>query len=196
MALGKQAKILTEKQIKATLSHLTTSRYPARNRVMFLLSLHGCRAKEIAEIKVTMVLNSDGEVGAEICLENRASKGKASGRVIPMSATLQLAIKDYLGIRNSNSEYLIVTERSQKFSPNAVAVWFKRLYNDLGFVGASSHSGRRGFLTQAARKISLMGGSIRDVMQLSGHRQIATLMLYCERNEEAQRKIVDAVCNF
>ena len=147
-------------------------------------------------MKVTMVVNSDGEVGAEICLENRASKGKASGRVIPMSATLQLAIKDYFGIRNSNSEYLIVTERSQKFSPNAVAVWFKRLYNDLGFVGASSHSGRRGFLTQAARKISLMGGSIRDVMQLSGHRQIATLMLYCERNEEAQRKIVDAICDF
>lgn len=142
------------------------------------------------------ILSSDGEVGTEICLENIASKGKASGRVIPISTTLRSAIKDYLGIRNSKSEYLVVTERSLKFSPNAVAVWFKRLYSDLGFIGASSHSGRRGFLTQAARKISLMGGAIRDVMQLSGHKQIATLMLYCERNEEAQRKIVDAVCTF
>jgi len=193
MALGKQAKILTDKQVKTVFSHLTGSRYPERNRVMFLLSLHSLRAKEIAEVRLEMVQDSDGEVSNQILLENRASKGKASGRVIPMSDSLQLAIKDYMKVRVSGSEFLVVTERSEKFSANAVAVWFKRLYNELNFVGASSHSGRRTALTKAARKVSLVGGSLRDVMALSGHRQMQTLLRYIEPQEDALKKLIQLV---
>ena len=51
MALGKQAKILTDKQVRAVLAELDTRRYPIRDRVMFLLSIKaGLRAKEIASI--------------------------------------------------------------------------------------------------------------------------------------------------
>jgi integrase/recombinase XerD len=52
-------------------------------------------------------------------------------------------------------------------SPGAVQVWFHRLYADLGLAGASSHSGRRTFVTRCARKIVEAGGSLRDVQELA-----------------------------
>ena len=49
MALAKQAKILSKAQQEAVLSSLASTRYPVRDRVIFLLSVRtGLRAKEIA----------------------------------------------------------------------------------------------------------------------------------------------------
>ena len=50
----------------------------------------------------------------------------------------------------------------------------KRWYRHLGFVGCSSHSGRRTFITNAARRISTVGGSLKDVQQLAGHSNLRT----------------------
>lgn len=187
--LTKQAKILSEDQIELTLNYLKTTRYPLRNKVIFLLSLHGLRSKEIAELEILMVSDSTGEISEVISLTNKASKGH-SGRLVYMNATLQAAIKEYLASRTAASKYLITTERSEQFSPNAVAVWFKRLYKSLNFQGASSHSGRRTFITNSAKKISLVGGSLRDVMALAGHAHLSTTQRYIEQDSDAQRKVV------
>ena len=49
MALGKQAKILTKKQIDQLVWYVGTLRHPLRNEVIVLLSVKaGLRAKEIA----------------------------------------------------------------------------------------------------------------------------------------------------
>ena len=64
MALGKQAKIITDKQVRAVLAELATRRYPLRDRVMFLLSLKaGMRAVEIAAITWGMVTDAEGKIG-------------------------------------------------------------------------------------------------------------------------------------
>ena len=75
-------------------------------------------------------------------------------------------------------------------SAAAVAVWFHRLYSGLGMIGCSSHSGRRTFITKAARKIGEVGGSLRDVQQLAGHSSLSTTARYIEADAEAQRKLV------
>src|SRR5467141_3770224 len=93
MALGKQAKILTDKQVRAILAELDTRRYPRRDRVMFLLSIKaGMRAKEIASVTWAMVTDAEGEIGDVIALQNRASKGKRGGRHIPMHTDLKAAL--------------------------------------------------------------------------------------------------------
>src|SRR6266567_5087790 len=93
MALGKQAKILTDKQVRAVLAELDTRRYPLRDRVMLLLSIKaGMRAVEIASITWGMVTDAEGEIGDVIALQNRASKGKGGGRVIPMHPDLKAAL--------------------------------------------------------------------------------------------------------
>ena len=62
-----------------------------------------------------------------------------------------------------------------------------------GFVGCSSHSGRRTFITNAARKISTVGGSLRDVQVLAGHTNLRTTQRYIDENPEAHAKIVELV---
>src|SRR5256885_6879619 len=53
---GKQAKIVSPTQERAILGYLETTRYPARDRVMVLLSMKaGLRAKEMASLTWAMV---------------------------------------------------------------------------------------------------------------------------------------------
>ena len=89
MALGKQAKTLTQKQIEVELSYLATTRYGLRNQVIFLLSTKaGLRAKEIAGLKWSMVVDATGQVGNSINLTNSVLKGKNGGRSIPINRDL------------------------------------------------------------------------------------------------------------
>jgi integrase/recombinase XerC len=193
MALGKQAKIISDKQIRAVLAELDSRRYPARDRAMFLLSLKaGLRAKEIASVTWGMVTDAGGEIADLIALENRAAKGK-SGRVIPMHPDLKaalIALHRDRGGRVRPDLPVIYSERDRGLSPAAVAVWFHRLYSSLGMIGCSSHSGRRTFITRAARKISEVGGSLKDIQQLAGHASLGTTARYIEGDHEAQRKVV------
>jgi integrase/recombinase XerD len=193
MVLGKQAKILADRQVRAVLTELDTRRYPLRDRVMFMLSLKaGLRAKEIAGVAWGMVIDAEGEIADAIGLENRVAKGK-SGRVIPMHPDLKAALVALLrerGDRARSDLPVIHSERDRGLSPGAVAVWFHRLYASLGMIGCSSHSGRRTFITRAARKIGEVGGSLRDIQALAGHASLGTTARYIETDHEAQRKIV------
>jgi integrase len=78
-------------------------------------------------------------------------------------------------------------------SPKALAIWFLTLYRELGFKGASSHSGRRTFITKAAKRCIEGGGSLRDVQQLAGHSSLATTQRYIEGSSDAKRRIVDLI---
>jgi integrase/recombinase XerC len=194
MALGKQAKILTDKQIRAVLAELDTRRYRLRDRVMFLLSFKaGLRAKEVASVTWAMVTDAEGEIANMIALENRASKGRGGGRHIPIHLDLKAAL---IALHRDRSDRarpdmpIIHSERDRGLSAAAVVVWFHRLYADLGMVGCSSHSGRRSFITRAARKISEVGGSLRDVQQLAGHASLGTTARYIECDADAQQKVV------
>ncbi|UWU84921.1 site-specific integrase [Bradyrhizobium yuanmingense] len=191
MGLGKQAKTLSRGQVEATLAYLSTTRYPERNRLIFLLSAKsGLRAKEIAHLTWRMVCDATGQVGHAIHLTNDASKGR-SGRVIPMHAEARAALIAYRQtLTKVTGDYVISTERMSSTSPQVVVNMFQRWYQHLGFVGCSSHSGRRTFITGAARKISTVGGSLRDVQALAGHSNLRTTQQYIEQDVDAQRKVI------
>lgn len=87
--------------------------------------------------------------------------------------------------------YVVSTERSDHTSAQAVVNMFKRWYADLGLLGCSSHSGRRTFITNAAKRIGTVGGSLRDVQMLAGHSSLAVTQRYIESDSEAQRRVVD-----
>ena len=88
---------------------------------------------------------------------------------------------------------VIQTQRGQGTSAQVIVNAFQGWYRKLGFVGCSSHSGRRSFITQAARKVSLVGGSLRDVQALAGHASLTTTSRYIEMDAEAQAKLVNIV---
>jgi integrase len=200
MGLTKQAKILSNKQIKLVLLHLSTTRNPIRNRVIFLLSVKsGFRAKEIAFLQWKMLMNSNGEMMNEIHLTNTASKGKSSGRVITMHPELKKSLDElYEQVSNKKSfdvesSYVITTERSNHTSAQAIVNTFQKWYLELGFIGASSHSGRRTFITNVAKKISSVGGSMRDVQSLAGHSNLSTTQRYIEVDTQSQQKVIEII---
>jgi integrase/recombinase XerD len=194
MGLGKQAKTLSRGQIEAVLGYLAKTRNPARNRLIFLLSAKaGLRAKEIARLTWWMTNDPQGEIGRAICLQDSASKGR-SGRMIPLNDEVRDALIEYRKeVLSFTGPFVISTERALATSPQAIVNMFQRWYRHLGFVGCSSHSGRRTFITNAARKISTVGGSLRDVQELAGHTNLRTTQRYIDANPEAQVRIVELV---
>lgn len=195
MALGKQAKVLTKHQQAAMLSFLDTTRHPRRNKLIFLLSIRaGLRAKEIAHITWGMVTDAEGRITDAINLQNAASKGK-SGGVVWLNKDLKGSLEEYqssLGTVSAN-ERIIRTERNKNTSAQVIVNLLYGWYKRLGFEGCSSHSGRRTFITNAARKISSVGGSIRDVQALARHSSLQMTQRYIDQDVEAQKKVVQLI---
>ena len=199
MALGKQAKILTKKQIDQLIWYVGTLRQPLRNEVIVMLSIRaGLRAKEIACLTWSMVTDADGDIGTSIHLTDKASKGRG-GRVIPLNMQLRLKLADLLEHERQHhrfdlaTSHVIRTERSDKTSSQAIVNMFASWFSDVGLSGCSSHSGRRTFITNAAKKISSVGGSLRDVQMLAGHSSLAVTQRYIEGDGEAKVKVVEII---
>jgi integrase len=197
MGMGRQAKILNEHQLQALLAWLETRKHAERNRLIVLLSFKaGLRAKEIASLKWSMIMNADGEMSNHIYLTNEASKGQ-SGRVIALNKELRkqlIKVKQINGIGITDADRSVIrTQRGQGTTPQVIVNSFGEWYRKLGFVGCSSRSGRCSFITQAARKASLVGGSFRDVQALAGHASLATTSRYIATDAEAQQKLVNLV---
>jgi integrase/recombinase XerD len=152
-------------------------------------------AKEIANMKWSMVTDAEGNLVDVIALPNKASKGAGGGRSIPMNRDLRTALVELAASIDDRQgdDPLIASERGGPMNVGAVTMWFWRVYRGLGFKGASSHSGRRTFITKAAKKIVEAGGSLRDVQQLAGHSSLSTTQRYIEGDSEAKRKVVDLI---
>jgi integrase/recombinase XerD len=197
MAQGKQAKTLTDAQIARMLREVENSRYPLRDRVVVLLSVRaGLRAKEIALATWGMVLDADGNVSDTLELHDKASKGAKGGREIPLHPELRAALIALLAAPSANGALVTAetrichSERELGLAPGSVQIFFQRLYQRLGLKGASSHSGRRTFVTSLAKKIVAAGGSLRDVQQLAGHASLSTTQRYIEGSSDAKRKAI------
>ncbi|HEY7229852.1 MAG TPA: site-specific integrase [Pseudolabrys sp.] len=186
---GRQAKIISESTYKDLLVFAATTRYPVRNRLLVLLSVKaGLRAGEIANLAWDMVLDPRSEVGPVIELRDWAAK-KGSGRLIPIHPDLHDGLvawrKSVLPIGA-----LIHSERGQGMRPVSIVNWFAKAYRAIDAKGCSSHSGRRTFITRAARLVHKAGGSLRDVQLLAGHRSIQTTQRYIDGDTDSQRKLV------
>ena len=141
------------------------------------------------------IFDPESRVASTIELEDRASKGRG-GRTIPLNADLRdalMVLKEARGDKARPDRPVIYSERGEGLSAATTALWFRRLYADLKLSGCSSHSGRRTFITRAARKVSEAGGSLRDVQQLAGHASLATTQRYVEGSTDAKRRLVNLV---
>jgi integrase len=189
---GKQAKTLSTDHIDDLLFFAECSRHPLRNRLIILLSVKaGLRAAEIAKLSWDMVLGPSGKVGVAIELQDKIAK-KRGGRSIPLHVELRGALIEARKLCNGQGP-IIRSERGGAMTPMSIVVWFTRAYQVLGFDGCSSHSGRRTFITRAARAVHKAGGSLRDVQLLAGHRSIQTTQRYIDGDSDAQRRLVSLI---
>lgn len=188
------AKVLETDDLRRLLKHVKKQRYPTRNTVIVLLSFKaGLRACEISGLEWNMILGSDKHVSDQIYVSANISK-KSSKRSIPLNKALKQALTALHQEQGKHvSGPVIRSERGGFMSAGSIVNYFGDTYRQLGLLGCSSHSGRRTFITNAARAIVLTGGSLRDVQELAGHRAITTTERYIEGNREAQRKLVSLI---
>ena len=195
-----QAKVLNEKEIRKVLLHIASKKHSARNRAMFLMTTNcGLRVKEVASLRISDVLASDGSIREEFYLSAEQTKG-SKGRTIYLSKKMQEELHNYLSSRFKLKDLLAVTMTdtsralfaSQKdnvrgFSPSTLAQHFHYLYKSANVDGASSHSGRRGFITNLANK----GVSVRVLMELVGHSAMSCTQKYIDANPKTLRASVE-----
>ena len=198
MGMGKQSKTLNKSQIEMIRTYLRSKRNGLRNETIFLFSVKGgLRAKEISQLSWKEVCDSGGEVSDHIRLTDRSSKGK-SGRIIPLNKDLRRNLIELLDNQrktyrsfNIETSFIVRTERSPFTTSQTVVNMFYGWYRRLGLLGCSSHSGRRTFITETSKKISLVGGSLRDIQMMAGHKSLQTTQRYIEGDSDSKRKVVD-----
>jgi integrase len=189
---GRQAKILSKDNADDLLVFASTTRLPVRDRLIALLSTKaGLRAAEIAHLTWEMVLTPSAEIGPAIELHDRAAK-KSGGRLIPIHAELRDALTDWRRQTDATGP-ILRSQRGGPMSPVSIVNWFAKAYRAIGLQGCSTHSGRRTFITRAARLVHNAGASLRDVQLLAGHRSIQTTQRYIDGDTDAQRKLVSLI---
>ena len=193
--IGKQAKVFSARSLRKLLAHAGKGRQPDRDRLIVLLSVRaGLRACEVARLTWGMVLDADGQVATAIDVRGSIAK-RGTGRRLPMHPQLRQALVAWRArqgsSRRGHDAFIVPSVRGGgAMRPNSIVNWFVAKCREAGLEGCSSHSGRRTFITNAARNLHRVGASLRDVQALAGHRSIETTQGYIDGDTHAQRKLV------
>ncbi len=189
-----QAKTLTPQELRRALDYVATRKHAARNRAM-LLSTHlgGMRVGEVAALRVLDVLDTDGKtIRNEVRLDADQTKGH-HGRVVFIGEKLRKELAMYIAEcpPKNRSHKLFYTQKRMRegFTANTLTQYFHHMYRAVGLEGASSHSGRRSFITNLASK----GVGVRVLMSLAGHRNISTTQAYIDINDNQKRAALELI---
>jgi integrase/recombinase XerD len=185
-----QAKTLTQAELDQVLRYVATKQYPERNRLLVLMSFwSGMRVGEIASLRICDIRNLDGSINQEVRLSTEQTKGRFA-RVVFINDRLRSEIANYLrNCKRASHLPLFPTAKKSGFTANTLTQWFHWAYKRAGIAGASSHSGRRTFITTLASK----GVGVRVLASLAGHRSIAVTQAYIDVNDDMKRRAVELV---
>lgn len=191
--MSKQAKTLTAEELRRVLDYVATRKHSTRNRALVLTSFYsGCRVGELSSLLYSDVVDSEGKVRDEIRLRAEDTKTKEA-RVVFVNARLKKELQQYANFYkplNTQLKFFYSQKHtSNGFNANTLTQFFHYLYKRAGIFGASSHSGRRTFITNLASK----GVGVRVLMSLAGHRNISTTQAYIDVNDDMKRKAVELV---
>lgn len=187
------AKSLTPQELERVLNYAAQHTNAERNQLMLLVSvLAGLRVSEIAGLTIGDVRELDGTVRTEVYLVAARVK-HANARTVFINTRLQHMLAAYVAARtwHTQDQPLFSTIRGVRcgFTANTLAQHFHYLYKRAGVRGASSHSGRKTFLTSLASQ----GVSVFVLAALAGHKCIATTQRYITVNDDVKRNAVELV---
>lgn len=187
----RQARVLTNPEFKRLLAVVAQRKHAARDRVALILShLAGLRVGEIAGLILRDMFEASGDVREQLRVRASIAKG-GHERVVFLSERLRKEIERYRDAAISDygdfERPLLLTQKRTAFSPNTLCQLMGQLYRAAGLDGASSHSGRRWFITHLAHS----GVSPKVIMTLAGHRNLTTTQRYIDVRDDMMRAAVE-----
>ena len=187
-----QAKTLSKSELKQVFDVTRAcSRYPERDITMLMLTHYcGLRIGEVAALRFDDIITDDGTLLSEITLNKERTKSKRARKIfLPKKMMRQL--REYLSAltRRPAHGFLFSTQKSSRFSANTATQHLQRLYERAGIYGATSHSGRRTWLTQLSQK----GVSVFVLAEMAGHQSIQTTQRYVTVNDELKRNAAELI---
>lgn len=193
MAKEGKARVLNENEFKRLLIIAKDSPFALRNVAIIYCSYGlGLRVKEISSLTIQDIIDHDGTILDVVNLKRAMTKGDKQRHVYITNKKISHALAEYLHhLKESQQEAYTVkaplfkTQRGSRFHPDVLQKWFRKLYDKAGLVGASSHSGRRTFITRLIEQ----GADIKAVSRLAGHANIATTSEYVEDNPDRLKRI-------
>jgi len=189
--MAKQAKTLNKEEIRKVLDYCATRKHSTRNRCLVLTTfLSGMRCGEVASLRYCDVVNADGTIKNEIRLRAENTKTNEA-RTVFVNDKLRKEFEKYIRVYKPNDvkEKFFYSQKatSDGFTANTLTQFYHYLYKRSGLDGASSHSGRRTFITNLATQ----GVGVRVLMSLAGHKNIGTTQAYIDINDDMKRKAVE-----
>ena len=189
----KQAKLLTDVERKRLTAVIDSTRYATRNHTAVALSFYaGLRACEIAGLRVGDAFEAGGAVRDTIYLSAAQTKGN-TGNTVLVNKKLATALKRYAAQypkrQQQPSAPIMFSAKGAGFTAQTIVNLFQHFYKAAAITGASSHSGRRQFVTELADK----GVNARVVQALARHKHLNTTMRYIDLNENKMRAAVELV---
>ena len=185
----RQAQTLTDAQLRRVLHYCRSRRHPLRDETILLTSFYaGLRAIEIAALKYADVFDEQGSVRDQFTLRATQSKGGRT-RTVYIGNKLKRALKEYQAsiVRHRTDMPLFPSQKGGHFSANTMCQLFLDIYKACGLRDASSHSGRRTYITKLANK----GVGVRLLAELAGHSHISTTQRYIDVNAEQLKEAVE-----
>ena len=186
-----QAATLDAAQLRRVLDYLKTRRHYQRNRAMLLLTHWAMlRVGEVAALRYCDVMDADGRIHSETVLEAAQTKGDKSRRIW-FNERMRAELAAYVAAHKPKykQQPLFYTQRRDGFTANTLTHIINGIYSKAGIANASSHSGRRSGLTTLADK----GVSVRVLMALAGHSQIATTQRYIDLRPSVVKAAVELI---
>lgn len=187
-----QAATLTQAQLQRVLDFVKgNTKHSIRNRAILLTThLCGMRIGEVAALRYGDIVAADGSVKAEVRLSATQTKG-GKARVVLVPERLRSELTQYLlhfPQRSPNLPFFY-TQRSPGFTADTLTHVVNAMYKKAGFDGASSHSGRRTFITNLAER----GVGARVLMELAGHANLATTQRYIDIKPSMLRAAIELI---
>ena len=188
-----QAKTLTKAELKRLFDVTRScSRYAERDLTMLQLTHYcGMRVGEVAALRLADVVDENYRVRTEIVLDAERTKSKRARRIFLPKLTQQQLQKyvDLICTPSTTAGYLFSTQKQSHFTANTAAQHLQRLYAQVAIGGATSHSGRRTYLTELAAK----GVGVRVLAEMAGHASIQTTQRYIDVNDDMMRNACELI---
>ena len=143
----------------------------------------------MAALRFEDVVDATGSVRDAIQLSASQTKGNEA-RTVHVNTQLRQELVNYTNTYKTQPKPtlpFIPSKTGKAFSANGLCQRFIKLYVAAGVDKATSHSGRRTFITNLANK----GVNVRVLAALAGHKHISTTQRYIDLNEEVLKAAIE-----